>query len=90
MSLTVSREKKLIEILKELPESAVEHILSYADFLRQIYEEGDKLDRLAEERFIELCRKKGISYKGLDDEEVIRMASELIHQRRRREAQSSS
>lgn len=85
------QEQRLMEILEQLPEKAVENVLSYAEFVRkQIYDEEDKLDQLAEKKFIELCKKKGIPFQRLDDEEAIRIACELIHRRRESETTTGS
>ena len=78
-------ENRLLAILKDLPESAIEYVIAYAQSLReQILDEEDELDRLAQERFAKLCEERGISCEGISEEEALEIACDLIHQRRRR------
>jgi len=76
-------ENRLLAILNDLPESAVEYVIAYARSLReQILDEEDELDRLAQERFAKRCEERERTYERIGEEEALEIACDLIHQRR--------
>ena len=86
-TITLRRaENRLLAILNDLPESAIEYVIAYAGSLReQILDEEDELDRLAQERFVKLCEERGIPYERISEEKALEIACDLIHQKRKRE-----